>query len=89
MAALGATYLYLTFADILPGAYVGERGVSEVVYDTLLGDYAAPFWTFIVAGAIVPILLVALPWTRNTLGYGHCINARCHCNVAQAFSYGL
>lgn len=68
MAALGATYLYLTFADILPGAYVGERGVSEVVYDTLLGDYAASFWTFIVAGAIVPILLVALPWTRNTWG---------------------
>lgn len=68
MAALGATYLYLTFADILPGAYVGEMGVSEVIYDTLLGDYAISFWTFIVAGAIVPILLVALPRTRNTGG---------------------
>ena len=68
MAALGATYLYLTFADILPGAYVGERGVSKVVHDTLIGDYAASFWTFIVAGAIVPILFVALPWTRNTWG---------------------
>jgi Ni/Fe-hydrogenase subunit HybB-like protein len=68
MTALGATYLYLTFADILPGAYVGERGVSEVIYDTLLGDYAASFWTFIVAGAIVPILLVAIPRTRNTGG---------------------
>lgn len=68
MAALGATYLYLTFADILPGAYVGERGVAKVVHDTLLGDYAASFWVFIFAGVIVPILLVALPWTRNTWG---------------------
>jgi len=68
MAALGATYLYLTFADILPGAYVGERGVAEVVHDTLLGDYAISFWAFIFAGAIVPILLVALPQTRNTGG---------------------
>ncbi|MFZ2227125.1 MAG: NrfD/PsrC family molybdoenzyme membrane anchor subunit [Candidatus Nanopelagicaceae bacterium] len=68
MAALGATYLYLTFADILPGAYVGERGVAEVVHDTLVGDYAISFWTFIFAGAILPILLVALPQTRNTAG---------------------
>lgn len=68
MAALGATYLYLTFADILPGAYVGERGVAQVVHDTLLGDYAISFWTFIFAGAILPILLVALPKTRNTGG---------------------
>lgn len=68
MAALGATYLYLTFADILPGAYVGERGVAEVVHDTLLGDYAISFWTFIFAGALLPIFLVALPQTRNTAG---------------------
>jgi Ni/Fe-hydrogenase subunit HybB-like protein len=68
MAALGATYLYLTFADILPGAYVGERGVAQVVHDTLLGDFAISFWTFIFAGGIVPIILVALPWTRNTSG---------------------
>lgn len=68
MATLGATYLYLTFADILPGAYVGERGVAKVVHDTLLGDYAVSFWIFIFGGVIVPILLVALPWTRNTWG---------------------
>ena len=68
MAALGTTYLYLTFADILPGAYVGERGVAEIVHDTLLGDYAISFWTFIFAGVLLPILLVALPQTRNTAG---------------------
>lgn len=68
MAALGATYLYLTFADILPGAYLGERGVSQVVYDTIAGQFAFSFWLFIIAGGIVPIILVALPWTRNIWG---------------------
>ena len=68
MVALGATYLYLTFADILPGAYVGERGVAKIVHDTLLGDFAVSFWIFIFAGVLLPIFLVALPQTRNTKG---------------------
>jgi molybdopterin-containing oxidoreductase family membrane subunit len=68
MAALAATYLYLTFADILPGAYLGERGVSQVVYDTIAGQFAFSFWLFIIAGGVVPIILVALPWTRNIWG---------------------
>lgn len=68
MAALDATYLYLTFADLLPGAYVGERGISEVIYDMVLGKTAPSFWAFVVIGGIVPLLLVALPWTRNVWG---------------------
>lgn len=68
MAALGATYLYLTFADLLPSAYVGEIGTSQVIYNMILGKGALSFWAFIVAGGIVPILLVALPWTRNIWG---------------------
>lgn len=68
MATLGATYIYLTFADILPGGYVGERGVSQVIYDTIAGKFAVSFWLFILAGAVVPIILVALPWSRNIWG---------------------
>ncbi len=68
MAALGATYLYLTFADILPGAYLGERGVSQVVFDTIAGKFAISFWLFIIAGGVAPIILVALPQTRNIWG---------------------
>lgn len=68
MATLGAVYAYLTFADLLPSAYVGERGPVAIIYAMLTGKAAAWFWLFIVAGVAVPIILVALPWTRNTWG---------------------
>ncbi|MGZ5370752.1 NrfD/PsrC family molybdoenzyme membrane anchor subunit [Aeromicrobium sp.] len=69
MATLGSVYVYLTFADLLPSAYVSDRGgANEIIYSTLLGDMAIWFWLFIVAGTILPILLVALPWTRNIWG---------------------
>ena len=68
MVALGAVYVYLTFADILPSAYVGEFGPTEIIRGMLMGDVAAWFWFFLVPGTILPILLVALPWTRNVWG---------------------
>lgn len=68
MAALGATYLYLTFADILPGSYIGERGVNKVIFDTIAGQSAISFWLVVIAGVVAPIILVALPWTRNIWG---------------------
>jgi Ni/Fe-hydrogenase subunit HybB-like protein len=68
MAAFAATYLYLTFADILPGSYVGERGTARVFYELLAGRYAVYFWIFFVGGGLLPLLLVALPWTRNIRG---------------------
>lgn len=68
MAALGATYVYLTFADLLPSAYVGEHGPTEIIYGMLLGRVAVWFWIFVVAGTILPILLVGLPRTRTIGG---------------------
>ncbi len=68
MVALGAVYVYLTFADLLPSAYVGEAGPTEIIHGMLLGGVAVWFWLFLVAGMILPIVLVALPWTRNIWG---------------------
>jgi len=68
LATLSATYLYLTFADILPGAYVGEPSVAAVFTELLTGHLAVYFWVFIVAAGVIPLLLVALPWTRNIWG---------------------
>jgi Ni/Fe-hydrogenase subunit HybB-like protein len=68
MATLGALYIYLTFADLLPGAYVGEQGPVEIVHEMMLGHAAAWFWLFLGAGTIVPILLVSLPRTRTISG---------------------
>lgn len=68
MVALGAVYVYLTFADLLPSAYVGEHASTEIIYGMLLGRVAVWFWFFLVAGTILPIVLVALKWTRNLWG---------------------
>jgi Ni/Fe-hydrogenase subunit HybB-like protein len=68
MVALGAIYAYLTFADLLPSAYVGETGPTEVIYGMLFGPVAIWFWLFLVLGTILPIVVVALPWTRNIRG---------------------
>ncbi|WP_088286000.1 NrfD/PsrC family molybdoenzyme membrane anchor subunit [Kineosporia sp. A_224] len=68
MLVLGAVYVYLTFADLLPSAYVGEAGPSQIVDGMLEGPVAVSFWLFVVVGTVLPIVLVALPWTRNIPG---------------------
>ena len=68
LAAFAATYLYLTFADLLPNGYVGNAQDSAVFHELLVGRYAIWFWLFVVGGGVVPLLLVALPWTRNARG---------------------
>lgn len=68
MSAFALCYLYLTFADILPGAFVGERGTETVFGELLVGRLAPWFWLFVVFGGILPLLLVALPRTRTVAG---------------------
>ena len=68
LATFAAAYLYLTFADILPDAYVGENGPAAVFQALLLGHFAPYFWTFVVAAGLLPLLLVATPRTRTVPG---------------------
>jgi Ni/Fe-hydrogenase subunit HybB-like protein len=53
MVALGAIYAYLTFADMLPSAYVGEKGPVAIIYGMLMGKVALEFWFFLVTGTII------------------------------------
>jgi Ni/Fe-hydrogenase subunit HybB-like protein len=68
LATLSATYIYLTFADLLPGSYVADRGTAALFTELLTGRLAIWFWLFAVVGGLLPLLLVALPWTRNVWG---------------------
>src|SRR5215475_12062512 len=68
LAAFAAAYLYLTFADILPDAYAGERDTTAVFQLLLAGRFASYFWTFVVAAGVLLLLLVAVPRTRTVPG---------------------
>ena len=68
MVALGAVYVYLTFADLLPSGYVGEHEPSAIIHGMLLGRVAVWFWIFVVAGTILPLVLVGLRRTRTIPG---------------------
>jgi molybdopterin-containing oxidoreductase family membrane subunit len=61
----GATYLYLSVADFLPGAYHGEPGTAAVFRQLFFGSYALWFWLVVVGGMVVPLLIIALPQTRR------------------------
>jgi len=68
LATFSAGYLYFTFADLIPGAYVGDPSTAAVFQKLLTGDLALYFWMFAVFGGLLPLLLVAIPRTRNTKG---------------------
>lgn len=68
MVALGAVYVYLTFADLLPSGYVGQHEPTAIIHGMLLGRVAVWFWIFVVAGTILPLVLVGLRRTRTIPG---------------------
>ena len=68
MLALGVLYLYFTVTELLTEGYTMTHDATPVVEAILIGRYAPFFWLFVVAGAIVPTVLVALPRTRTIRG---------------------
>lgn len=64
MLTLDLMYLYFTFTELLTEGYVQTEEVAPVLEALLVGAFAPSFWFFIVAGGLVPLLLVALPRTR-------------------------
>jgi Ni/Fe-hydrogenase subunit HybB-like protein len=68
LLVLDLLYLYFTFTELLTEGYVGNDAVVPVLQATLLGQYAPFFWFFVLAGGIVPLLLIAIPKTRTIPG---------------------
>ncbi len=68
MMTLGLIYLYFTFTELLTDGYGLSENSSPVISSLLIGRYAPYFWLFVVAGGIVPILLVSLRRTRTIPG---------------------
>ena len=68
MLALDLLYLYFTFTELLTEGYVMDEATAPILQALLTGQYAPYFWLFIIAGGIVPLLLVAIPRTRSVTG---------------------
>lgn len=68
MLTLGLIYAYMTFAEYLTEGYTATEEGMAIVATFLVGRYAAWFWLWLLFGLLVPILLVALPPTRNVAG---------------------
>jgi len=68
MMGLGALYLYFTFSEFLTEGYVLNEEIQGLYESLLITTYAPMFWAFVVAGLLVPLALVALPYTRTIRG---------------------
>lgn len=66
MLTLGLIYLYFTFSEMLTEGYVLARDTQPRLEWLLLNNYAPLFWLFVLAAGVIPVLLVAIPKTRNT-----------------------
>jgi molybdopterin-containing oxidoreductase family membrane subunit len=68
MLVLGATYLYFTFAEFVTEGYTQYVDTVPLLRWLLVADYAPLFWPFLILGVVIPVLLVAIPRTRNVKG---------------------
>ena len=64
----GLVYMYLTFNEYLTIAYKLEPQDRSLLDAIFSGEFAPLFWTYFLGGMVVPMLLLALPWTRNVPG---------------------
>ena len=58
LLALLVLYLYLTFTEYLTGAYKMEEGEEQLLRLIMLGRNAPWFWFFVLAGMVMPALLL-------------------------------
>jgi Ni/Fe-hydrogenase subunit HybB-like protein len=65
MLVMGVIYFYFTFSEYLTSAYKMQEGENSLLEQLMVGQFALPFWSFVVGGMVIPILITALPWTRT------------------------
>jgi len=68
MMTLGAGYGYFMFSEYMTEGYKLHEGARDMMELMIVGRLAPFMWLFGIGGLVVPILLVALPVTRNIFG---------------------
>ena len=64
----GLVYTYMTISEYLTIAYKLETQDLSLLDALWTGQYAPLFWTYAIGGMLIPLVLLALPWTRNVPG---------------------
>jgi Ni/Fe-hydrogenase subunit HybB-like protein len=68
LAALSFTYLYFMVSEYITEGYKLHQDSRALLELLMMGRLAPFFWLFIVGGLLVPMVLIALPATRNITG---------------------
>jgi Ni/Fe-hydrogenase subunit HybB-like protein len=68
LLALGVLYAYFTIAEYVTIGYKMKGAYGDLLDALMLGQYALPFWMFVIGGLVAPVLIVALPATRTIKG---------------------
>jgi Ni/Fe-hydrogenase subunit HybB-like protein len=68
LLTMGLLYIYFTIAEYLTIGYKLELKDKLLLEALMFGDYAVPFWGFVIVGTLLPTLLIILPSTRTIPG---------------------
>lgn len=68
LAAVAALMLFFTVSDIITLGYKMAGSSTFYLKDIVTGGLSNLFWTYVWGGLMFPMLLIALPFTRNIAG---------------------
>ncbi|MHA2365748.1 MAG: NrfD/PsrC family molybdoenzyme membrane anchor subunit [Candidatus Hodarchaeales archaeon] len=61
-------YLYFTISEYLTIGYTNWKEDASILGEIFYGQFAWIFWTFFIAGLMIPIMLLIIPRTRTIKG---------------------
>ena len=68
LLAAGVTYLYFVVNEYIGAAYLVRTHERKLLEALFMGPYMIPFWSMAMVGLVLPIVMLALPWTRTRSG---------------------
>jgi Ni/Fe-hydrogenase subunit HybB-like protein len=68
LLVVGLVYFYFTVNGYLGAEYMTQISETQLLHSIFRGSYAAQFWSMAAVGLIIPLLLLAAPWTRTIRG---------------------
>lgn len=68
LLAVGLVYLYFTINGYIGSAYTTQVVERNLLSSIFQGSYAVQFWAMVTIGMVLPLILLAWPWTRTLSG---------------------